>query len=65
MTHNGLRILFNNDKGQEEQYRAIGQIQEAIKDLCKQHDIYQIELNITNGSGLYPRRREPLAGSGN
>jgi hypothetical protein len=49
MAQNGIRLLFNNDKTEDEQDAAIMTIQAAISDLCTQYDIFQLEVNYTHG----------------
>ena len=45
---NGIRILFNNKKSDADQERAIWLIQESVRNICNEHDIFQLELNITH-----------------
>ncbi len=47
MATNGIRILYNKDKSEAEQDRDILFIRQVLQELCRQADIYQLELNIT------------------
>jgi hypothetical protein len=51
-TPNGIRILFNRAKTEDEREKAIMMIQESVRKICAEHDIYQPELNITSQDHL-------------